>query len=414
MTGPLNSLKVLDFSTLLPGPFATMMLADLGAEVLRVEAPNRPDMSRMVPPFDNKVSSLHSLLARSKKSIFLDLKKPEAIKIVHELVKQFDILVEQFRPGVMERLGLGYNQLKEINPKLIYCSITGYGQSGSFKQKAGHDINYLSVSGIASYSGTKEHGPAPIGPQIGDLAGGSLTGLVGLLSAVIHRQHTGEGQHVDVAMADSCVALNAINGAAWMACNKGSKREEEPLNGGTFYDYYQTKDQRYLSVGALEPQFVMAFFQVIDHPDWAARAADMKIASQKSLKADIQEVIAQKDLAEWTELFSKVDACVEPVLSIEEVSEHPHFNERGMFVDIEKESGGTQRQIGSPIKFSNTKPSYKWTGGEPGTHTYEVVKNLGLQEDKVLELQKQGVFGSNKELQRHNAAEKQPTNHSEG
>ena len=184
----LKNLKVLDFSTLLPGPFATMMLADMGADVLRIESPTRPDMSRELPPFVGGVSTKHAMLNRNKRAITLDLKNALAIELVEKLVVEYDILVEQFRPGVMARLGLGYDRLREINPGLIYCSITGYGQTGPYRDRAGHDNNYLSIAGINGYSGREGERPPLMGTQIADIACGSLHGAVGILAAV--KQHS--------------------------------------------------------------------------------------------------------------------------------------------------------------------------------------------------------------------------------
>jgi alpha-methylacyl-CoA racemase len=204
---------VLDFSTLLPGPFASLLLADMGAEVLRIESPTRMDLLRVLPPHDRGVSASHAYLNRNKRSLALDLKQPEALEIVRQLVAEYDIVLEQFRPGVMERLGLGYEALKAINPKLIYVSITGYGQTGPYKDRAGHDINYLALSGVASYTGRQDSGPVPLGVQLADVGGGSLHAVVGLLAAVIARQHSGLGQYLDVSMTDCAFSLNAMAGA---------------------------------------------------------------------------------------------------------------------------------------------------------------------------------------------------------
>jgi crotonobetainyl-CoA:carnitine CoA-transferase CaiB-like acyl-CoA transferase len=202
MQGPLASLKVLDFSTLLPGPFASLLLADMGAEVLRIESPTRPDLLRNLPPHDHGMSTGHAYLNRNKRSLALDLKQPQAVEVVKRLVAEYDIVLEQFRPGVMDRLGIGYDALKAINPRLIYVAITGYGQTGPLRERAGHDINYLALSGVASYTGRQGDGPLPLGVQVADVAGGSLHGVIGLLAAVVARQQTGQGQYVDVSMTD--------------------------------------------------------------------------------------------------------------------------------------------------------------------------------------------------------------------
>ena len=197
MKGILKSLKILDFTSMLPGPLASLYLADLGADVIRIESPERPDPMRSLPPFKDGQSVAHSYLNRSKRSLGLNLKKNQAREIIFRLMEQYDVIIEQFRPGVMERLGLGYRELAAINPKLIYVSLTGYGQFGPYKDKAGHDINYLALAGTASYSGTKEHGPVLSGLQIADMAGGAHHVVMGLLAAVIHRLEQGKGQHLD-------------------------------------------------------------------------------------------------------------------------------------------------------------------------------------------------------------------------
>ena len=211
MAAPLANLKILDFSTLLPGPYATMMLADMGAEVLRIEAPDRVDLAKVMPPFDGKFSTTISYLGRGKQTLQLNLKQPESVERVKQLVQDYDIVVEQFRPGVMDRLGIGYEVLKAINPKLIYCAITGYGQTGPYKDRAGHDINYLAISGVASHCGRADSGPPPMGIQIADVAGGSHHAVMGILAAVIKRQETGEGAFIDISMTDAAFALNALD-----------------------------------------------------------------------------------------------------------------------------------------------------------------------------------------------------------
>ena len=354
MTGPLTSLKVLDFSTLLPGPYATMMLADMGAEVLRVESPDRMDLTRMTPPHDGGVSTAHAYLNRGKRSMTLNLKDSEAIERVKELVREYDVVVEQFRPGVMARFGLDYDTLKAINPALVYCSITGYGQTGPYRDRAGHDINYLALSGVASYSGREETGPPPLGIQVADVAGGSHHAVMGILAAVVHQRETGEGQHVDISMTDAAFSMNAMAGAAWLAGGKEPKPESDLLNGGAFYDYYQTADGRWLSVGSLEPPFAKQLFTVIGQPELASKGLSPKPEDQQTLKSALKEAIAAKTLAEWQAIFGDQDACVEPVLTLREATHHPHIQARHMVIEVDRGDGTTQTQIGHPLKFSAT------------------------------------------------------------
>lgn len=362
MPGPLSHLKVLDFSTLLPGPYATMMLADMGAEVLRVEAPDRLDLTRVMPPHDGGVSTAHAYLNRGKRTLVLDLKKQGSADTVKQLVADYDIVVEQFRPGVMGRLGIGYDELKAINPRLIYCAITGYGQTGPYKDRAGHDINYLALAGVSSHCGRKTGGPPPLGIQVADVAGGSHHAVMGILAAVVHRQQTGEGQYIDISMTDAAFALNAMAGAACLAGGLEPEPESSLLNGGSFYDYYQTRDQRWLSVGSLEPQFSARLCDTLGLPEMKSHALSQDPQHQQEMKAALKKAIGGKTLAEWQDIFARQDACVEPVLTLSEAAEHPQLKARNMVIEVARKDGSHQRQIGHPIKFSATPCESRHTG----------------------------------------------------
>jgi len=386
MKGPLSSLKVLDFSTLLPGPFASLLLADMGADVLRVESPTRMDLLRVLPPHDGGVSASHAYLNRNKRGIALDLKQAAAVEVVKQLVREYDIVLEQFRPGVMDKLGVGYEALKAINPKLIYVSITGYGQTGPYKDRAGHDINYLALSGIADQTGRLNSGPLPLGIQAADIAGGSLHGVMGLLAAVIQRQHSGEGQHVDISMTDCIFSLHAMAGAGYLACGEAPTMESQALNGGSFYDYYRTRDGRWFSVGSLEPQFMQQLCAAIGRPELAAHGLSPKPEQQRALKAQIQQEFEQRDFAEWCERFAALDACVEPMLSLAEAVDHPQLQARELVVEVPREGKSAQRQIACPIKFSGGLPAPRHVGAAMGAHTAEVLTQLGYDADQIASL----------------------------
>lgn len=393
MKGPLASLKVLDFSTLLPGPFASLLLADMGAQVLRVESPTRMDLVRVLPPHDDGVSASHAYLNRNKRSIALDLKRPEAVEVVKQLVREYDIVLEQFRPGVMDKLGVGYEALKAINPKLIYVSITGYGQTGPYRDRAGHDINYLALAGVASYTGRKDTGPLPLGVQLADIAGGSLHGVMGLLAAVIHRQQTGEGQQVDVSMTDCAFSLNGMAGAGYLACGVEPGMEAQALNGGSFYDYYHTRDGRWFSVGSLEPQFMQQFCAAIGRPELAARGLSPKAEDQRLLKREIAIEFEKRDFADWCERFAAVDACVEPMLPLSEAVEHPQIQARGLVTEVPRGDGHSQRQMACPIRFSAGLPAPKHIGVAAGAHSAEVLAELGYSDEQVAALKAAGALG---------------------
>lgn len=393
MSGPLASLKVLDFSTLLPGPFASLMLADMGAEVLRIESPTRVDLLRVLPPHDHGTSASHAYLNRNKRSLALDLKQAEALEIVRELVKDYDIVLEQFRPGVMERLGLGYAALNAINPRLIYVSITGYGQTGPYKDRAGHDINYLALAGIASHTGRQDSGPLPLGVQLADVAGGSLHAVVGLLAAVIARQHSGVGQHLDVSMTDCSFSLNAMAGAGYLACGVEPDWETQVLNGGSFYDYYRTRDGRWMSVGSLEPAFMQQLCEALGRPELAAQGLSPRPEQQKALKLALQVEFEKRSFEQLCELFAGVDACVEPVLSLSEAVEHPQLKARKLISQVPRGDGSTQAQIACPLKFSEGLPEPRHMGVAVGAHSDEVLAELGLSAQRIAALRQAKVVG---------------------
>lgn len=392
MSGPLASLKILDFSTLLPGPFATLMLADMGAEVLRVESPTRPDMVRLMPPSDDDVSAVHGYINRSKRSIAVDLKSPQGRELVLRLVAEHDIVIEQFRPGVMDRLGVGYQALKEINPRLIYCSITGYGQTGPYRDRAGHDLNYLSIAGMTHYNGRRDSGPAPMACQVADIAGGSCHAVMAVLAAVIHRQQTGEGQHLDISMTDAAFSLHGLSAPPALLAGEDPELEATRLNGGSFYDCYRTRDGRYLSVAGLEPQFFSQFCQAIGKPELTNRGISMGREDVDALKAEIGAVIASQDYHHWCERFAELDCCVEPVLSFSEAAGHPQLRAREMVVEVPRQSGGQQRQVASPFKFSATPVSYRFSGARLGQHNREVLLELGFSEAEIEELRAVGTI----------------------
>ncbi|CRM69692.1 MULTISPECIES: CaiB/BaiF CoA transferase family protein [Pseudomonas] len=393
MSGPLASLKVLDFSTLLPGPFASLMLADMGAEVLRIESPTRPDLLRVLLPHDQGVSASHAYLNRNKRSLALDLKQPEALEIVRALVKAYDIVLEQFRPGVMERLGLGYEALKAINPKLIYVSITGYGQTGPYKDRAGHDINYLALAGVASYTGRADSGPLPLGVQLADVGGGSLHAVVGLLAAVIARQQSGVGQYLDVSMTDCSFSLNAMAGAGYLACGVEPEWESHVLNGGSFYDYYRSREGRWMAVGSLEPGFMQQLCETLGRPELAAQGLSPKPEQQKSLKQALKVEFEKRSFDELCELFAGVDACVEPVLSLSEAVEHPQLKARELISQVPRGDGSTQAQLACPLKFSEGVPAPRHIGVAVGAHSDEVLAELGLSAQRISELRQAKVVG---------------------
>lgn len=390
----LQDLKILDFSTLLPGPFASLQLADMGAEVLKISSPSKADLVLDSPPYilGTEISANQAWLGRNKKTMSLNLKTKEAIEIVKKLVLDYDILLEQFRPGVMAKLGLGYDTLKEINPALIYCSLTGYGASGPYSNRPGHDINYLSLSGNMAYSGKLATGPVLTNMQIADIAVGSMNSIIAILAAVHYREKTGEGQFLDISMLDGLIPFHAMPGTSYLVNHDNPKREGELLNGGSFYDFYACADGNYFSVGALEPQFWSLFCQAINKEEWIKAGAFPNDILLK--KAELRQIFLTKTQAEWKILFDNIPCCVEPVLNMQEaLDKNEHIQARNLIVEVPlPNSTKTVKQLGHGIKFSKTPVSYRHAGYPSGFHTKDIIKQLGYSEEEWKDLEEKGVF----------------------
>lgn len=391
MNYPLKGFKILDFTYLLPGPYGTMMLADLGAQIIKIENPKNPDMLRMLPPIVNGISAVYAHINRGKKSLALDLKSPEAKDIIYKLIKEYDIVIEQFRPGVLEKLGFGYNHLKTINSSLIYCSLTGYGQTGSFSQRAGHDINYMALSGVDSFSGKKTTGPSLNGIQIADIASGAKNMVIGILAAYIKRQTTGQGDYIDISITDGVFAMSAFTTAAYLEGETLPQSETQMLNGGGIYDYYATSDGRYLSVGPIEQKFFQSFCQTIGYTD-ILENVDFSPETVQHHKKKIAAIIASQPLSHWITTFSKVDACIEPVRTLEEAIANPPLSERDMIVSITDDKGSKFKQIGNPIKFSSENYIALSAGVQLGYNNDEILQSIGYNEHTIKKLYENNVI----------------------
>lgn len=393
--GILHGMKVLDFSTLYPGPYATMSLADMGAEVLRVSSLSRQtaDIVAAEPPFlTENIGAQAAWLSRNKRTMSLNLKTSEAKAIVYDLVKDYDIVLEQFRPGVANRMGIGYETLKQHNPRIIYCSLSGYGQYGPYCMKAGHDINYVARSGLLSHSGRKASGPTLYGMQIADIAGGSMNAVIGILAAAYHREITGEGEYIDVSMVDCTVAYNGIKGGNFLAGAHMPTRESETLTGRALYDIYETKDGEYLTVGAMEPKFFTEFCKGIGMEELIEVGCLSPEAT--AAKPRVIERIKSKTLAEWEEIFADKDACVEPVLDLERVFyEDPHIKAREMIVEVPLPENGTLvKQIANPIKFKTHPNEYRHAAYPIGEHTFDIMRELGYSDSQIAVLKESHTF----------------------
>lgn len=392
--GMLSGLKIIDFTTLLPGPYATMMFSDMGADVIRVESATRNDLVReMEPTDDSGASAVHRQLNRSKRSLTLNLKNETAIQIIKKLILEYDIVIEQFRPGVMRRLGLDYEALKKVNPAIIYCSITGYGQTGPYRDRPGHDNNYLALSGALDYSRRAGEKPVPFGIQIADLAGGSMHAVIGILAAVLKREKTDQGEYIDISMTDAAFSLNALYGPGYLSKEVEPRAEELLLNGGSFYDYYETKDGRFYSVGSLELQFKELLCHTIGHRELLELGKSQSASDQQQFKQRLEEIFKSKTFAQWQAIFGEdFHGCVEPVLTFVEATEHRQLQAREMIVKVGEGIDGSAWQIASPINFKNKEAVYTHIGPNLGEHIEEVLREQGFTKEQIKQWEKEGVF----------------------
>lgn len=393
MTMALEGIRILDLTRLLPGPYTSLMLADLGAEVLKIEEPGFGDYFRwMMPPKVKEESSYFLCLNRNKKSMKLNLKPEKGKEIFLKLAKDYDVILESFRPGVMDRLGVGYEAIKQVNPEIIYCAITGYGQDGPYRDRAGHDINYTGIAGILDITGERGGPPVIPGVQVADLgAGGMLAGFA-ILAAIIARQSSGKGQFIDVSMLDGCISWSVIAAASYFADGQIPQRGKMIFSGRfACYDMYQTKDKKYISLGALERQFWQNFCKAVGRED----LIEEQFApgeGQEELRQVLTQIFASKTRDEWVEFTRDKDFCCEPILNLQEASSHPQVRHRGMIVWMDHPTEGKIGQSGIPIKFSETPGRIRSPAPGFGQHTDRILKGLGYQEDQIEDLKKSGVI----------------------
>lgn len=381
---PLAGVKVLDLSRLLPGPLASLVLGDLGAQVDKIEDTAGGDYLRVMPPTIGDTSSVFLALNRNKRSAVLDLKKPEAKEALLRLVKSYDVVLEQFRPGVLDRLGLSHATLLEANPKLVVCAITGYGQDGPLAQRAGHDLNYLARGGVLGFQGPTGEPPTLPGFQLADVSGG-LYAVIGIMGALLERARTGKGQIVDVAMIETAMPF-AIAGFGISFGGQKPVQGGEAIAGGIApYQTYATKDGRAMSLASLEPKFWMQFSAGIGHsPDMSDLVPG---PHQIELKAKLRAVFADKTLAEWIAFAAERDCCLEPVLTAEEARADAHLAARGMFFELDT-PWGKVAQMRTPLT-----PRDRAHGAPPkqGEHTNAILREAGYDDAAIAAMRASGA-----------------------
>ncbi len=387
----LQGIKVLDLSMYLPGPLCSQILADFGAEVIKVEEING-EWGRWVEPLIGRQSARFYSVNRNKKSVALNLKQEEGREVFLKLLEKTDVLIEQFRPGVMEKLGLHYDKLKTVNKGLIHCAISGYGYSGPLKYTAGHDLNYLSIAGVTGLTGSSAE-PAMSAVQIADIGGGTLYAVIGIMMALRARAVTGEGQFCDISMTDGAISLLSYTLGEWSGQCKLPERGAEMLTGGyACYNIYKTRDNKFISLGAIEDKFWRDFCTRIDRPNYIQM--QWARGEQKNIIDDIKALFMKKNQQDWLEIFGDLDICLTPVLSLEEMSEHPQVREREMMLRMPnyQDSGRDLYLAGIPVKLSSTPGEIKLQFPEVGQHTTSILQEAGYNEMEIEELKEQGII----------------------
>jgi crotonobetainyl-CoA:carnitine CoA-transferase CaiB-like acyl-CoA transferase len=394
----LEGISILDLTRLAPGPYCTMILADLGADVLKVEEPGPPTGRRAEQAGAAGVSlpqllspdSPHYSLNRNKRSIALNLKSEEGREIFYDLTKESDVLVEEMRPGVSKRLGIDYPRLKEINPRLVYCSITGYGQNGPYRDLVGHDINYISLAGALGVIGEKGRRPAIPLNILADYAGGGMHGAIGIMAALLAREKTGRGQYVDIAMTDGVVSLFSWIYSDYFGRGFVPERGSHFTSGDLpYYDCYATKDDKYITIGSMEPWFYANLCRALGREDLIPYQAGPK-EKQVEIRRIFTEIFLTKTQEEWFEILGQTDVCVGKVLTFDEAERDPQLQARQMFVELDHPDEGKVKQVGISMKLSDTPGSIRDFPPRRGEHTDEVLTGLGYSQKKIAALRQKG------------------------
>lgn len=378
--GALSGITVIDLSRLLPGPFCSMILADHGARVISVED------KRFISD-DFFITTVN----RNKEHMSLNLKTPEGKEIFYRLVTTADVLLEGFRPGVVQRLGIDYDTVRKVNPKIIYCSITGYGQTGPNKDRAGHDVNFIGYSGILDLMGEPNLPPSIPGVQIADIAGGGMNAAIGVLLALWARERTGKGQYIDISMTDGTMGLLTLPLFFLQRTGETPKRGEWILSHRyAFYNTYETADGRYISIGAVENRFWKKLCEHLGVPEYASLQYDED--HREEIIAFMRRRFKQRRLSEWEADLLELDVCWGRVQNIGEVLQDPVFREREMVVDLDLKNGGTTTTLGVPIKLSETPGKVRTPPADFGENTVDILQELGFTTDQIDMFRDKGVF----------------------
>jgi alpha-methylacyl-CoA racemase len=393
---PLSDVRVLDLTRLLPGGFCSLLLADLGAEVLKVEDTGMGDYIRWAPPYYGSEeqqalgtrSSLYLSLNRGKRSVRLDLKSERGREALLRLIAEHDVVLDGFRPGVLDKLGVGYERMREANPRVVYCAITGYGQDGPYAQRAGHDMNYLGLVGLLGLTGAKDGPPVQSAGQIADLGGGALMAAFGVMAALHERERSGEGQMVDVSMADGALSWLAMVAGRYFCDGEVPRRGEQMLAGGIVcYLPYEASDG-WVTCGALEPKFWAAFCEGVERPDLVEKQFE---APGSEAWEEVAAIFRSRTREEWKAFNDERDCCIEPVLDLDEALDSELVRSREMVVELEQPELGTVRQLGHPVKLSRTPADPTRPAPAFGEHTDEVLAEVGYSAEEIAAMKESGA-----------------------
>jgi alpha-methylacyl-CoA racemase len=394
MSPPLEGLRILDLSRLLPGGFCSLLLADLGADVLKVEDTGMGDYVRWAPPYyegaeDSAKSALFLALNRNKRSIRVNLKEEGGRDVLLRLAREYDVLLESFRPGVLDRLGVGYERLREENRGLVDCAITGYGQDGPYRDRSGHDMNYLGLTGLLGLTGDRAGPPVQAAGQIADLGGGALMAAVGILAALRERDRSGEGQLVDVSMTDGSLAWLAMVAGRYLADGEPPERGDPELAGSLVcYRPYACADG-WVTLGALEPKFWAAWCTGVGREDLIEKQFERP---GSPTHIEVEGIFVERTRQQWQTFASEHDCCLEPVLDLDEALDSELVRARGMVVELDQPGAATPvRQLGPPIKLSRTPASVREPGPALGEHTHDVLRDAGYSDEEIAALEEAGA-----------------------
>ena len=396
MSQPLSGIRVLDLSRLLPGAYATQMLADFGADVIKVEEPGSGDYGRFMPPQGAGGMSLYFIaINRNKRSMTLNLKSAEGRAIFQRMVRQADVVLESFRPGVMERLGLGYEQLKEINPGLVYCAISGYGQDGPYRLRAGHDLNYAGYAGLLHYNRGRYGEPAMPPTQLGDLAGGSFMAVIGILTALVERAQSGTGRMVDVSMTEGVMSLLPLAATAYLNSGEAPIPGRSGLDGGLpCYNIYETQDGKHVTLAALEYKFWHTFCTHIGHLELLPFHVPVGPGEREQAIDMLRAIFKTRTRDEWVAELAEIDTCFGPVYTLEEALNDPQAQARGVSVNsqVAGEDASAFRTLPSFPRISGVEQEQRYSAPGMGEHTVELLQAIGYSEAEIEQFKAGGVI----------------------